>query len=80
MPTLMPQTESSGRKIAGRGELAEDEGPQASDRVLASSEAIGLALVDIAGFDRRIWDRWEGLRARGIAHRVQVRMHHQYLF
>ena len=58
MPTLMPQTESSGRKIAGRGELAEDEGPQALDRALVSSEAIGLALVDIAGFDRRIWDRY----------------------
>jgi DNA-binding response OmpR family regulator len=32
------------------------------DRVLAEADGIGLALVDIAGFDRTIWERCEGLR------------------
>jgi DNA-binding response OmpR family regulator len=32
------------------------------DRVLAGANSIGLALVDIAGFDRAIWERCEGLR------------------
>jgi len=32
------------------------------DRVLLSSERIRLALVDIAGFDRGIWDRCERMR------------------
>lgn len=36
------------------------------DRALAESDAIGLALVDIAGFDRRIWERCEGLRAKKV--------------
>lgn len=36
------------------------------DRALAESEGIGLALVDIGGFDRSIWERCEGLRAQKI--------------
>ena len=32
------------------------------DQVLAEADGIGLALVDIAGFDRNIWERCEGLR------------------
>jgi DNA-binding response OmpR family regulator len=37
------------------------------EQVMASGEEIGLALVDIAGFDKRIWDRCEQLRERNIA-------------
>lgn len=36
------------------------------DRLLESPENIGLALVDIGGFDRSIWERCEGLRHHGI--------------
>jgi DNA-binding response OmpR family regulator len=32
------------------------------DQALAEANDIGLALVDIAGFDRTIWERCEGLR------------------
>jgi DNA-binding response OmpR family regulator len=32
------------------------------DQVLGEDNNIGLALVDIAGFDRSIWERCEGLR------------------
>ena len=32
------------------------------DQALAAISDIGLALVDIAGFDRTIWERCEGLR------------------
>ena len=32
------------------------------DQALATISDIGLALVDIAGFDRGIWERCEGLR------------------
>jgi len=32
------------------------------DQALAEANGIGLALVDIAGFDRTIWERCEGLR------------------
>jgi DNA-binding response OmpR family regulator len=32
------------------------------DEVLGGGNDIGLALVDIAGFDRSIWERCEGLR------------------
>jgi DNA-binding response OmpR family regulator len=32
------------------------------DELLAAGNDIGLALVDIAGFDRNIWERCEGLR------------------
>jgi DNA-binding response OmpR family regulator len=32
------------------------------DQVLAEADGIGMALVDIAGFDRSIWERCEGLR------------------
>ena len=32
------------------------------DQALAAINDIGLALVDIAGFDRTIWDRCEALR------------------
>jgi DNA-binding response OmpR family regulator len=40
--------------------------PDEFDRALAESEDIGLALVDIAGFDRSIWERCEELRARRV--------------
>ena len=36
------------------------------DLVLAEANSIGLALVDITGFDRRIWERCEGLRHHSI--------------
>jgi DNA-binding response OmpR family regulator len=36
------------------------------DRSLGRSEEVGLALVDIAGFDEGIWERCERLRAGGI--------------
>jgi DNA-binding response OmpR family regulator len=36
------------------------------DHVIAEANKIGLALVDIAGFDRSIWERCEGLRAKKI--------------
>jgi DNA-binding response OmpR family regulator len=36
------------------------------DQALGGATNIGLALVDIAGFDRRIWERCEGLRHRKI--------------
>jgi len=36
------------------------------DRALSVPEEIGLALVDIAGFGRDIWERCESLRARGV--------------
>jgi DNA-binding response OmpR family regulator len=36
------------------------------DQVLGEDGHIGLALVDIAGFDRRIWERCEGLRQQRI--------------
>jgi DNA-binding response OmpR family regulator len=32
------------------------------DQALAEANSIGLALVDIAGFERTIWERCEGLR------------------
>jgi len=32
------------------------------DQALAGEEVIGLALVDIAGFDRHIWERCQRLR------------------
>jgi DNA-binding response OmpR family regulator len=32
------------------------------DQALAGANDLGLALVDIAGFDRGIWERCEGLR------------------
>ena len=32
------------------------------DQILGEDNQIGLVLVDIAGFDRSIWDRCEGLR------------------
>ena len=32
------------------------------DQALAEANRLGLALVDIAGFDRAIWERCEGLR------------------
>ena len=32
------------------------------DQVLADADSIGVALVDIAGFDQSIWERCEGLR------------------
>jgi DNA-binding response OmpR family regulator len=40
--------------------------PDEFDLALAGSDEIGLALVDIAGFDRSIWERCEVLRARKI--------------
>lgn len=36
------------------------------DRALAEADGIGLALVDIAGFDHSIWERCEVLRAKKI--------------
>jgi DNA-binding response OmpR family regulator len=36
------------------------------DEVLGTGNDIGLALVDIAGFDRSIWERCEGLRQHKI--------------
>ncbi|MGH8063688.1 MAG: response regulator [Candidatus Entotheonellia bacterium] len=32
------------------------------DQALEGADAIALALVDIAGFDRSVWERCEGLR------------------
>jgi DNA-binding response OmpR family regulator len=32
------------------------------DQAVTEADGIGLALVDIAGFDRAIWERCEGLR------------------
>jgi DNA-binding response OmpR family regulator len=40
--------------------------PEESDRVLMDADDIGLALIDIAGFERSIWERCEGLRAKQI--------------
>ncbi len=39
---------------------------EAFDAALAASPALGLALVDIAGFDQRIWERCQGLRERSV--------------
>jgi len=36
------------------------------DQVLAGAKEIGLALVDITGFDRSIWERCELLREQSI--------------
>ena len=36
------------------------------DQVLESPEGVSLALVDIGGFDRTVWDRCERLRAERI--------------
>ncbi|HXG48136.1 MAG TPA: response regulator [Methylomirabilota bacterium] len=36
------------------------------DAALGESAPVGLALVDISGFDRSIWERCERLRDRGI--------------
>jgi DNA-binding response OmpR family regulator len=36
------------------------------DHVIPEADKIWLALVDIAGFDRSIWERCEGLRAKKI--------------
>ncbi|RPJ36174.1 MAG: DNA-binding response regulator [Planctomycetaceae bacterium] len=36
--------------------------PEEFDQALAGSPDIGMALVDISGFDRSIWERCEGLR------------------
>jgi DNA-binding response OmpR family regulator len=36
------------------------------DRALAEPEGIALALVDVAGFDRRIWERCRALRGQRI--------------
>jgi DNA-binding response OmpR family regulator len=36
------------------------------DQALAGANGIGMALVDIAGFDRSIWERCEALRANKI--------------
>ena len=34
--------------------------PEEFDRVLMDADDIGLALIDIAGFERSIWERCEG--------------------
>ncbi|MHB9133794.1 MAG: response regulator [Armatimonadota bacterium] len=39
---------------------------EASDHALAQVPSIHLALVDIEGFDRSIWDRCEAMHQRGI--------------
>ncbi len=39
---------------------------QECDQVLTGSQAISLALVDIGGFDRSIWERCERLREKDI--------------
>lgn len=36
------------------------------DRLLAAMDELDLALIDLAGFDRSIWERCEQLRARGV--------------
>ncbi len=36
------------------------------DRRLGETESIGLALVDLAGFDKGIWERCDQLRQSGI--------------
>lgn len=36
------------------------------DRLLKTPEKIGLALIDLVGFDHRIWERSEILRTEGI--------------
>lgn len=36
------------------------------DQALVNPAAIGLAMVDIGGFDRTIWERCEQLRNRGV--------------
>jgi DNA-binding response OmpR family regulator len=39
---------------------------QEFDQALTESDGIDMALVDIAGFDRSIWERCEALRAQKI--------------
>lgn len=36
--------------------------PEEFDQALAELDHIAMALVDISGFDRSIWERCEGLR------------------
>jgi DNA-binding response OmpR family regulator len=36
--------------------------PEEFDQALAESPDINIALVDVSGFDRSIWERCEGLR------------------
>ena len=38
----------------------------ALDKIVSNAEGIGLALVDISGFDRSIWKCCEALQAKGI--------------
>jgi DNA-binding response OmpR family regulator len=40
--------------------------PEEFDVALAEPDRIGMALVDIAGFDGSIWERCEGLRRQRI--------------
>jgi DNA-binding response OmpR family regulator len=56
------------RQFLGKAgyELLAATTPDEFDRALAASEDIKVALVDIGGFDRSIWERCEGLRARQI--------------
>ncbi len=39
---------------------------EALDKIVSNADGIGLALVDISGFDRSIWGCCEQLRAKGI--------------
>ncbi|MHB9109847.1 MAG: response regulator [Armatimonadota bacterium] len=58
---LMQQfLEKNGYRVVAASTLEE------IDRVLLGPERIRLALVDIAGFDRAIWDRCERMRTEQI--------------
>ncbi len=50
----------SGYRTVGVSSLA------ALDRILAEELDIGLALVDLSGFDRSVWERCQQLSERGI--------------
>lgn len=62
------------RNLALLSQVLRNEGYQlfpaldlaAFDRAIARAETIRLALVDIAGFDERVWERCERLRVRKI--------------
>ncbi|MFW6081151.1 MAG: response regulator [Desulfosalsimonas sp.] len=48
--------EKEGYPVLAAGSL------EAIDSVLSENSGVGLALLDLAGFDRRIWERCEQMR------------------
>jgi DNA-binding response OmpR family regulator len=74
VPSLILAVDRNRRNLSLLDQLLGKEGyqlrtaatPDELDRALAAPGEIGLALVDITGFDRSIWERCEVLRVQKI--------------